>query len=345
MINLHPSLVPAGQWLLNSGIQAQEGGVARYYRSDTERNNPISTEITGYSASAFTYLYLKTGQDVYRQCALNTTRFLIKCAWNPELQTFPFEYPGLPPAYFFDCGIIIRGLLAVWRLSGDHALLDAAVLAGRAMAKDFDAGQDFHPILELPAKRAAPRDARWSRSSECYQLKAALAWKELAEATGDRSFSVPYQSVLKMAIATHESFLPGSPDERLVMDRLHAYCYCLEAFLMEGIDVSGGIARVSHYLREIGPRVARSDVYAQLLRLQLLSGIGLDDAAAEARDLEKFQASHSDPRIDGGFYFGIGNGEFLPFVNPVSTAFGMQALQMWREHQEGVLSRDCRMLI
>jgi hypothetical protein len=74
----------------------------------------------------------------------------------------------------------------------------------------------------------------------------------------------------------------------------------------------------------------------------------LEFAPAEVRELEKFQAvdvEPCDPRIEGGFYFGIKGGQFLPFVNPVSTAFAMQALEMWREHRAGTLERDCRVII
>ena len=51
------SLARAGKWLLDSGIQEPCGGVARFYRSETGKNKPISTEITGYSASALVYLF------------------------------------------------------------------------------------------------------------------------------------------------------------------------------------------------------------------------------------------------------------------------------------------------
>lgn len=345
MTNLHPSLAPAGRWLLHSGIQAQNGGVSRYYRSDEERNLAISTEITGYAASGFAYLHQKTGDSSYFEHAFHAARFLAGDAWNDELQTFPFEYPGLSPAYFFDCGIIIRGLLAVWNLSSDPELLDVATKAGYSMWKDFDAGEDFHPILELPSKSPVARDARWSRSSACYQFKAALAWEELAQATGEKDLCIPFHRALELAVGSHASFLPGASDENLVMDRLHAYCYCLEAFVINGIDPGPGIARVTHYLREIGPRFARSDVYAQLLRVRLLSGVGIENAAGEAETLEGFQASSPDCRIDGGFYFGRRQGQFLPHVNPVSTIFAVQALQMWHEYQAGVLSHDGRILI
>ena len=42
----------AARWYARSGIQEPSGGVARYYRTDLERNHPVSTEITGYVISA-----------------------------------------------------------------------------------------------------------------------------------------------------------------------------------------------------------------------------------------------------------------------------------------------------
>jgi hypothetical protein len=330
-------LVRAGQWFLNSGIQSPEGGVARYYRSDISQNASVSTEITGYAASAYAYLFASTHDAAYYDRALLTARFLTRKAWDAELQTYPFEYPGPSPAYFFDCGIIVRGLLAVWRMSREDEFLSAALACAKGMMRDFDSGADFHPILELPSKRPAPRDERWSRSSACYQLKAALGWLELADETGDEDLRTRYECMLECALATEADFLPGTSDEPRVMDRLHAYAYFLEALLPTGRDVSEGIARLCYYLRKIAPSFARSDVYAQLLRVQLLSG----NPACEAdlRALETFQMP------DGGYWFGRKDGQFLPFINPVSTAFAMQAREMWREREVGLLVRDCRQLI
>jgi hypothetical protein len=312
---------------------------------DLGRNHPISTEITGYAASAFAYLHEKTGESAFAERAVCTGRFLARCAWDAELKTFPFEYPGPAPAYFFDCGIIVRGLLAVWRMSGDDEFLNAAVAGGVAMSSDFDAGADFHPILELPGKKPMARDLRWSRSSGCYQLKAATAWRELAEATGIDAFQSCYDRVLDFALAAESGFLPGHADKNVVMDRLHAYLYFLEALVLHGHDVCERAQRVADYLREIEPRFARSDVYAQLLRVRLLSGTGLENAESDVRELEKFQVAVDNPKLEGGFYFGRKNGSFLPYVNPVSTVFAMQALEMWREHQAGTLEPDCRIFI
>ena len=47
----------AGEWFLSSGIQESNGGVARYYFSDRQENAALTTEITGYYASALACLY------------------------------------------------------------------------------------------------------------------------------------------------------------------------------------------------------------------------------------------------------------------------------------------------
>ena len=336
-----PLVSRAGDWFLRSGIQEPSGGVARYYRADLERNHAISTEITGYAASALVYLHSLTGDQRYLDRALAAGRFLAGAAWDPASCVLPFELD--PPAftYFFDCGIVVRGLLSVWRATGGAEFLAVAAMLGDSMARDFAAGPaEFHPILSLPEKRPLPRDpARWSQSPGCYQLKSAMAWWDLSEATGDQAFRQPYQALLPAAMLDAPGFLPGHPLRARVMDRLHAYLYFLEGLLPRATEppcaaaIREGIARVAGYLREIAPEFERSDVYAQLLRLRMFATdiAPLDRAAAheEAERLAAFQAASADPRVDGGFYFARAAGAFLPFINPVSTAFALQALALW----------------
>ena len=70
-VNLE-SLERAGGWFLESGIQEPNGGVARFYRADLGRNRAISTEITGYAASALMYLHSATGDPAYLARARHT---------------------------------------------------------------------------------------------------------------------------------------------------------------------------------------------------------------------------------------------------------------------------------
>lgn len=350
--NIPSWIANAGQWFLCSGIQDPSGGVARYYRSDTRQCARVSTEITGYAASTLTYLHSLTGDERYLEAATSAARFLCDQAWDATSATFPFEPPGDGQpgfAYFFDCGIILRGLLAVWRATSDAAFLERAKDTALSMAFDFLGDTVFHPILQLPEKRPLPYEVRWARSPGCYQLKSALAWHDLAEATGETKLRVPYEKVVSYALANQAAFLPGEENLERVMDRLHAYCYFLEGLLPVANQrecaraIADGIGRVSEYLRQIAPVFERSDVYAQLLRLRLfadkLGVVCLDKecAAEEARAAFSFQATGTDPRTAAGFYFGRKGATMLPFLNPVSTAFCLQALAMWEGRDASVL--------
>ncbi len=344
-----PQVSLAGDWFLRSGIQEPSGGVARYYHAGLDRNRAVSTEITGYAVSALVYLHALSGERLYLDRAAAAARFLAGAAWDAASRTMPFEIAPAEFTYFFDCGIVVRGLLAAWRATGREELLGVAAALGRSMACDFEAPDgSFHPILSLPDKRALePDPQRWSRSAGCYQLKAALGWWELAEATGDGSFREPYERLLEHSLRTWGDFLPGHPDRHMVMDRLHAFLYFLEGLLPRAGDkrcaaaLCDGIRRAAHSLHEIAPDFARSDVYAQLLRMRVYAdragAAPLDQASArdEAETLAGFQASGGDPKIGGGFYFGRQRGATMPFLNPVSTAFAIEALALWDEWRGG----------
>ena len=334
---MHPQLSRAGDWFLHSGIQESNGGVARYYRTDLARNHSVSTEITAYTISTLLYLHTLTQKDEYIARATAAARFLTRVAWDPVRRLMPFETSPAALTYFFDCGIIVRGLLSAWRATATEEFREVAIALGRSMARDFiDGNNEFHPILELPSLTPADCDPlRWSHSTGCYQLKAAMAWHDLAEVTGDPEFQPLYHRALENALRSYARFLPGHPDAHRVMDRLHAFLYFLEGLLPCASDpryaaaLCDGIRRTAHYLHEIAPEFERSDVYAQLLRIRIYAAhagaapLDRADAEREAATLETFQAEN------GGFFFGRKNGVFLPYENPVSTAFALQALALW----------------
>ena len=340
----------AGAWFLQSGIQQSNGGLARYYRSDLGRYARVSTEITGYGVSTLLYLAQRSGDARYSDAAIRAAKFLTTIAWKPEIAAFPFEYSDNcdqpePLTFFFDTGIIIRGLLAAWRATDDQHFLDAAEAAGRAMIADFQRSSTIHPILQLPDKNPKSHEPKWSASPGCYQLKSALAWRELWEIGGNEQFKSAWESALEAALRSEPGFLPGEANREKVMDRLHAYCYFLEALLSRAADptcaraLHNGIEKTAAHLNEIAPVFERSDVYAQLLRIRLYAAqqdvAPLDEAAAktEAARAREFFVASDDARVNGGFAFGRKGSTLLPFVNPVSTSFCVQALAMWSDYQ------------
>ncbi|MEJ7605146.1 MAG: hypothetical protein WKF37_02520 [Bryobacteraceae bacterium] len=114
--------------------------------------------------------------------------------------------------------------------------------------------------------------------------------------------------------------------------------------------LKAGLALVTDYLCDISPAFERSDVHAQLLRARVQAnhhaGMDIDhDAGVQTISrITSFQHADEDVRIHGGFWFGSREGKLLPYVNPVSTAFCLQALDTWQEHLAGH-QPDCRSLI
>ncbi len=309
----------------------------------------MSTEISGYAAHILVFLYRSTKDSAYLEAAKRTASFLVDQAWDESLQIFPYEHPSPNAesrhlAFFFDSGIIIRGLIAVWKEVRENRFLEVAVAAAQEMSA-FYSGQDYHPILELPNKTPLPRGVQWSTSPGCYQAKSALAWWELAAITGDQKLRENYLSVIEFGRQTCGTFLAGADERLKVMDRLHAYCYFLEALSplldrTEYVKTYGEVmAETAGALRSLAPQFVRSDVYAQLLRARIRAShvIPVDTTAAreEATALVGFQSDNADPRFDGGFIFGKRGGVLSPHVNPVSTTFAIQALEMWHAFEAG----------
>lgn len=348
---LAPLILEQGaKWLLHSGIQEQSGGVARYHFTDRTQNARISTEITGYFISSALDLHSRLGDPRLLEAALRAGAFLVEKAWNAELAVMPFEWSAGEPlpehaTYFFDNGIIVRALLRLWRATGDAGFLGCATACGQSMRRDFVNPTDIHPILSLPSKQPTPRDARWSRQSDCYQTKSALGWLDLADATADPTWLAPFDAALQRALSSHSSFPEAEPGVR-IMDRLHAYGYFLEACLSRTASdevaaaLRDAIARAASLLRRVRPEFERADVPAQILRARLWAEaagvLPLDESAASEE--AAWAASHQmsgGATIDGGFCFGRRSGAPAPFVNPVSTAFCLQALALWQDRCAG----------
>jgi hypothetical protein len=342
-----------GCWFLHSGIQEPSGGLARYYRSDTASNAAISNEITGYGASMFAFLHARTRRAEFLDAARQAAAYLARAAWDPAASAFRFE-PEAPLAYFFDTGIIARGLLAAARATGEAEFHERARDAALSLAFDFLGEGFFHTVVSLPDKQPLPEEPRWSRQPGCFQLKAAVIWRELEDPDAARMFDM----ALAMALATHEKFLACETNRAKLMDRLHAYCYFLEALLWAGEHrearsaLAAGLFHAAALFRDIAPEFERGDVSAQLLRIRLIAHhselLPLDEAAAaeEAARASCFQIRDvDDVRLRGGFWFGRRGAAMLPFANPVSAAFCAQALALWEDHRTGRWNFELAQLI
>jgi hypothetical protein len=156
-----------------------------------------------------------------------------------------------------------------------------------------------------------------------------------------------FEAALRAAMLSEAGFLTAEARRERVMDRLHAYCYFLEGLLPRSEDpavrhaLAHGIEDAAQHLREVRPLFERSDVCAQLLRVRLhaaqTGAVALDETAAaeEASWAAGFQMKTTDRRTDGSFCFGRKDRSLLPFANPVSSGFCLQALWLWQARDSG----------
>ena len=161
------------------------------------------------------------------------------------------------------------------------------------------------------------------------------------------AFQRGYESALEAALNNDREFLPGDAERLRVMDRLHAYSYFLEG-LLPVLDrpecataFRNGVDRAGRYLREIAPvirafgclRAGASGPAAG----DALGALPLDLSAARMRPSRRPVSKSTIKRSTHQRRIPVRpqKGRKLPFANPVSTAFCVQALALWEDRNAG----------
>jgi hypothetical protein len=351
------------RWLLTSGVQDESGGVARDYLVDEHSYGSLATAATGFYISAMLKANESSEPEPIEH-AKRAGRFLVERAFDSNLELFLVEVgpEGSEPrleARFLDCCIAARALLHLWQATGEHVFLDHAERCGVALRTRMSrVDGSFFPLLDLQNDQPSAGTGSWAVKAEVYQLKSALAFLELSDATGNREFNTSTEKMLSWCLKTYEGFVRPDDDPEKVVDQLHAYCYFLEGLLpiaSEDMKASNalqrGVLEVENRMREIAGGYQRCDVVAQLLRLRLYADrIGImeldaGEAEKEALLIEQFQHQSTDPKVDGGFAFARRNGQAMPQVNPATTAVALQALAMWEQAEDGAFREPWQTLI
>ncbi len=112
----------AGSWFLQSGIQEPSGGVARYYRTDSSRTRPSQMKLLAMRRAHCLPVarMLEGARSTTAMRRYAAGNYLTDQAWDSSSNAFPFE-PNLSLTYFFDTGIIVRGLLTASRRTGSRS--------------------------------------------------------------------------------------------------------------------------------------------------------------------------------------------------------------------------------
>ncbi len=369
----------AADWLLHSGVQVQsenplhQQGFVCWYDSETQTMPYVYSEITGYLTTLMCALYDSTGDERFLASARGAGDWLVRtaqpsnggfrCLYPIQSTRFDFKYGQI---FTFDCGVILSGLVDLFRATGEASYLAAAVTVGDWIIRDVQKPNGaFYPVYDVDKGEFIESDKEWSLCSGSYHTKVAIGLVNLFDITQNTKYRDAAVKACDFALTFQQ------PDGRFVSfpteggTNSHPHAYSAEGLWVVGSilgrqDYLDASARATQWLFDwqspegIIPRHfhngealynERVDILAQSLRLAAIHiGEGRLTLTPELQaKLDKLvtlilrnQAESDDPRVNGGFYFGrLSDGSLMLHVNVWVTAFAIQGLSLYAAVLDG----------
>ena len=267
--------------------------------------------------------------------------------------------------YLFDNGMVMTGLLNLYKISRKNDLLQLASHVADSLLNYFFNGSNISKaLLDRFYKPVALKKVKWSTIPGAYHSKLSLGFLELSKLTGNTNYAKISDNICDSAISLQKSdgsFKTGHDSE---ITYLHPHLYACEGLIYSGVSQSNekhlnsglrGIVWAAKLLNNRGglPRdnpgisVEQSDVMCQLLRLLILCYSDLLELIEKTllekmikklheRILEFCIISGNDDR--GGVKYQLG----LDTACSWCTMFCMQALRLWQKRTAGDPDNDVK---
>ena len=370
----------AAAWLMESGAQIQsadasiDGGFVSWYDAETQSYPYVYSEITGYALTMLTVMHRRTGEAKYLDRAVQAARWLMRTAHSGTggfrclvpLHTSRFDYK-VDQIYTFDCGVILSGLVNVYRATQLPDVLAAAVRVADWLVGPAQKARGFQPMYEITPSGGAfvESDAEWSLSAGSYHTKIAIGLLNLFDVVKEPRYLSGVTNACDYALTFQEENgrFATFPAGRGTNSHPHAYSAeglwvvgsvlgrrdyldasaAATGWLLDMQSPEGVIPR--HYHNGAALYNERVDVLSQALRLAVIHRAD----GRISRDIQpnldslialilRNQLASDDRRIDGGFSFGrLSDGTVMPHVNVWVTMFALQALNAYADAQSGRL--------
>jgi hypothetical protein len=354
-------------WLLSSDIQIKNGQ-NRGALYGWKNLNPVSfpfiySEITGYAITSYCWIYSELGYSAALKAANESSEWILK-----NMRSYLLF--ARPPAgtvrnhlsnilYSFDNGMILIGLINLYKITKDSTLLCSAEHIAKALIERFFDGEKLTARLDSKYRPISPDDSdnagdvvKWSTVSGAYHSKLSMGLLELSRVTNNRSYAHVSNSLCDYAIKLQKSggqFITN-PDSDIAY--LHPHLYACEGLIYSGLsqsndthycaalegikwaaeqlgsDAAGGLSRNTRKDSE-----KQSDCTAQLLRLLILCRHKLEELSKIPEIDEIIERLHSGLL---NFYISDGEGRgAMKYQSNLDSAcswctmFSMQALKLW----------------
>lgn len=355
-------------WLLSSDIRIKNGqnkGALYGWKNLDPISYPfIYSEITGYAITSFCWIYSRLGNNSALQAAKESADWIIKNMRSYLLvarSCILDDSDDLSNLFYaFDNGMIMIGLLNLYKLTKDSILLSLAENMTKTIIKRFFDGtkliarvnDSFKPVINNNKKNNGGV-RKWSTVSGAYHCKLAIGLLELSQLTNNKFYAQVSDSICDYALTLQKSngqFITN-PDSDITY--LHPHLYSCEGLVYSGLKQSNndhykagltGIKWAVEMLDANGTyglaadtkknSVEQSDCSAQLLRLLILCQSQLRNSLDDSKldnTIDKLHSRLLDFYIPvgddiGGMRYHLG----LDSACSWCTMFSMQAFALWR---------------
>ena len=312
------------RWLLHSGIRitdAPDRGAIYGWKnlggSSSSSSHSLAypfiySEITGYAVTFFSWLYSELKTDESIQSAKLSADWIIKnmasssasllVAGQAQEDGFVGKGDISNQVYAFDNGVIIFGLLSLYKLTNDSILLAAAEKITNSLIQHFfyeSSKVISSALLDTNFKPVLYGKGKWSTLPGPYHSKLALAFLELYRITNNNLYSKVAEALCNFAMTFQKPggrFITNPDAENDTF--LHPHLYACEGLIYAGINdqhntndyLNAGLKGLVWAMQQIKPngglprrstgeegenidekeKEEQSDCMAQLLRLLII---------------------------------------------------------------------------
>ena len=357
------------EWLLKSGIKIKDGddkGALYGWKNLNPPSYPfVYSEITGYAVTCYCWLCSELGRPEGLHAAKEAAQWITRkmnsefllAAGYVEEDSFVQKGDLSNQIYLFDNGMVMIGLLNLYKISRKKDLLQFASNMADSLLKHFFNGSNISSaLIDRFYKPVEMNEGKWSTIPGAYHTKLSMGLLELSKLTNNANYARISNAICHFAMSLQK------PDGRFEMrpkseiTYLHPQLYACEGLVYSGTFESNeqylksglqGIVWAAEQLNDRGglPRdnsgasVEQSDAMCQLLRLLILCYSDLVKLIDESsltdmikklhmRILEFCIISGNDDR--GSVKYQLGFDTACSWC----TMFCLQALRLWQKNME-----------
>ena len=331
------------------------------------------SEITGYAVTCYSWIYSELGRPEVLRAAKDAAQWVIR-NMNSEFllvtgykKQASFAQKGelSNQIYLFDNGMVMIGLLNLYKITGRQDMLRFAMMMADSLLKYFFDGTIItHALLDRRYEPLNLNDEKWSTLPGVYHSKLSLGFLELSNLSDNRSYAKISDHICEFAISLQRSDGSFETYPHSQITHLHPHLYACEGLIYSGISQSNekflrsglqGIIWATGQLNARGglPRdnsgasAEQSDAMCQLLRLLTLCYTELNEFMAQS-EIKRYIDLLHNRILDFCITSSDGNRGGLRYQLELETTcswctmFCMQALRLWEKWKCGQINDDVK---